>query len=493
MPEPLTDHAPFPRERLRMRLLCQHLLSDRGEVSQQALAQEIVNTYKEMDSERRLCFFELLAREFSPGEAAIRRAAASYERTPGPESLAAISAAVESPRRELFRRINTAPGGAETLVALREHLLDLCSQDAHLEALDADLKHLFRSWFNCGFLRLERITPNTSPRILEKLIRYESVHKIDGLPDLRRRLERDRWCFAFFHPALPDEPIIFAEVAAAAGGIGDVESLLDVQGPVLAPENADTAIFYSINNCLKGLRGIPFGNFLIRRVMAEIAAEFPNITTFSTLSPLPRFSRALRDTRNEDGFTPGRLSRLLADYATPLTEASGRVDPVEGLFLLLEEPVAYRDVLAGPLRRLALAYLTRARQNGKLSDPVATFHLSNGAGLERINVFGNLRSYGLESSFGVMASYQYVASEVEENHECFVRDGRVRVAKNLCVENAIVSAAWQSATEQSAAGADQEEQKHFPVGAHIGMIAAVCQPAMKPDPHGTQAIRLTSD
>jgi malonyl-CoA decarboxylase len=444
MSEPLTDHPPFLREQLRMRLLCQHLLSERGEVSQQVLAREIVNTYREMDSEERLCFFEWLCREFSPDEAAVRRAAASYARTPGPESLAALSTAVESPRRELFRRVNTAPGGTETLVALREHLLDLSSQDMHFEALDADLKHLFRSWFNCGFLRLKRITPNTSPLILEKVIRYESVHKINGLPDLRRRLEQDRWCFAFFHPALPLEPLIFAEVAAAAGGTGDVESLLDIHGPVLAPEKADTAIFYSINNCLKGLRGIPFGNFLIRRVMAEIAAEFPNITTFSTLSPLPRFSQVLRDTRNEDGLTRGRLSRLLADYATSLTEASGRTDPVEALFLLLEEPLAHRDVLTGPLRRLALAYLTRARQHGKLSDPVATFHFSNGARLERINVFGNVRSYGLEASFGVTAGYQYVASEVEENHERFVRDGHVRVAKSLCLESAIVSAGWQA-------------------------------------------------
>jgi malonyl-CoA decarboxylase len=445
MPEPLTDKPPFLRERVSMRVLCQHLLSERGEVSQQELAQEIVNTYKEMDAEQRLCFFEMLCQEFAPDEAAIRCAAASYERAPGPETLAALSAAVESPRRELLRRVNTAVGGTETLVALRGHLLELDSLDMHFEALDEDLKQLFRSWFNCGFLRLERITPNTSPLMLEKLIRYESVHKISGLPDLRRRLEQDRWCFAFFHPALPEEPIIFVEVAAAAGGTGDVESLLDVHGPVLAPEKADTAIFYSINNCLKGLRGIPFGNFLIRRVMAEIAEEFPNITRFSTLSPLPRFSQALRDTQNEDGFTLSRLSRLLADYATSLTEASGRIDPVEALFLLLEEPLAHRDVLSGPLRRLALAYLTRARQNGKLSDPVATFHLSNGARLERINVFGNLRSYGLEASFGVMAGYQYVASELEENHEGFVRDGQVRVAKSLCLENAIVSAAWQGA------------------------------------------------
>jgi malonyl-CoA decarboxylase len=430
-----------------MRFLCRHLLSERGEASQTVLAQEIINTYRAMDSAQRLGFFEMLCREFSPDGAAIHRAVVDYERSPDTDSLAALSTAVEPPRQELIRRINTAPGGTRTLVALREHLLELSSNGANFDALDADLKHLFRSWFNRGFLRLERISWQTSALILEKLIRYESVHEINGWPDLRRRLEADRRCFAFFHPALTDEPIIFVEVALSNGLTGDLEPLLDVKAPVLTPENADTAIFYSINNCLQGLRNIPFGNFLIKQVVAELAAEFPNIKTYSTLSPLPHFSRALRDMQNEHGFTPVRLSRLLADYARDLTAAAGRRDPAEALFHLLEQPLSHRETLAAPLRRLALAYLTKARRDGKVYDPVTAFHLSNGARLERINDFGNLRPYGLTASFGVTANYRYMLAELEENHERFVRDGQIRVSSGLFRENKMVAAAWQATRE----------------------------------------------
>jgi malonyl-CoA decarboxylase len=205
------------------------------------------------------------------------------------------------------------------------------------------------------------------------------------------------------------------------GLTGDLEPLLDIHAPVVAPEKVDTAIFYSINNCLKGLRGVPFGNFLIKQVVSELAAEFPNIRTYCTLSPLPNFSQALRDQRNEQGFTHDRLSRLLGDYSRSLTVASRRRDSVEALFFLLEQPLAHRALLAEPLERLALAYLTQVRQSGKLDDPVATFHLSNGARLERINAFGNLRPYGLKASYGMTANYRYLPAELEENHERFVR------------------------------------------------------------------------
>src|ERR1700676_3545015 len=243
-----------------MLFLCRHLLSERGEASQTALAQEIINTYKAMNSAQRLAFFEMLSREFSPDEAAVNRAAADYRRKPGAKTLAALSAAVEAPRQELFRRINTAQRGTETLVALREDLIKLSSSDgADLTALDNDLRHLLKSWFNRGFLRLERISWQTSAAILEKLIRYESVHEINGWSDLHRRLEADRRCFAFFHPALSDDPIIFVEVALSKGLTTDLGPLLDIQPPLPAPAKAHTAIFYSINNCLQGLRGVPFG------------------------------------------------------------------------------------------------------------------------------------------------------------------------------------------------------------------------------------------
>ena len=332
-----------------MPFICRHLLSERGEASQTALAQEIITAYRTMNENQRLQFFEMLSRDFAPDSGAILHAAADYQRTPGPPTLAALSAAVESPRQELFRRINTAPRGTETLVKMRADLLS-SGNGTDFAALDLDLKHLFRSWFNRGFLHLERISWHTSALILEKLIDYESVHEINGWPDLRRRLEADRRCFAFFHPALVDEPIIFVEVALAKGLTGDLEPLLDVESPVLASDKADTAIFYSINNCLKGLRGVPFGNFLIKQVVAELGAELPNIRAYGTLSPLPQFSRALQDQQNKEGFTAERLSRLLAPHAKALMAAARRRDPVEALFLLLEDPVAHRDALAAANR-----------------------------------------------------------------------------------------------------------------------------------------------
>jgi malonyl-CoA decarboxylase len=431
-----------------MRFLCRHLLSERGEASQTVLAQEIINTYKTMNAAQRRGFFEILCREFSPDESDILRAASEYQQTRSAKSLTALSASVEAPRQELIRRINTAAGGTETLVALREHLLELAGNGSDFDALDADLKHLFRSWFNRGFLHLERISWQTSALILEKLIRYESVHEINGWPDLRRRLEADRRCFAFFHPALTNEPIIFVEVALSQGLTGGLEPLLDIEAPVLAPEMADTAIFYSINNCLKGLRNVPFGSFLIKQVVAEITVEFPNIKVYSTLSPLPRFSAALNDRQNKYGFTPARLSRLLTDYARVLTAAAGRRDPVDAFYHLLEHPLLHRNALAAPLQRVALAYLTKARREGKLYDPVATFHLANGARLERVNAFGNLRPYGLQASFGLTANYRYMPAELEENHERFVRDGQIRVSSGLSREHKAVGAAWDEAQEQ---------------------------------------------
>jgi len=430
-----------------MRFLCRLLLSERGEASQTALAEEIINTYRNMNAAQRRGFFDMLCNEFSPEKSAIRHAAAEYDQTPGPETLAELFDAVEPPRQELIRRINTAPHGTETLVSLREDLLAETSHTAKFAPLDTDLKHLFKSWFNRGFLRVERISWQTSALILEKLIRYESVHEINGWPDLHRRLEADRRCFAFFHPALRDDPIIFVEVALSKGLGGGLEPLLDVHAPVLPAQEADTAVFYSINNCLKGLRGVPFGSFLIKQVVAELAAELPSIKTYGTLSPLPRFSQALHDTGNEDGFTRERLSRLLAEFARELMTAAKRRDPVDAFFHLLEHPLAHREVLSAPLERVAFAYLTRARQNGKLYDPVATFHLSNGARLERINAFGNLRPYGLEASFGVTVNYRYLPAELEENHERFIRRGQIRVSDGLFREHKRLTAAWQPSRE----------------------------------------------
>lgn len=450
MPSFLSNLIRLVRERrgTDMDFLCHHLLSERGEASQTVLAQEIIKGYTGMNAAERHSFFEMLCRKFGPDEDAILQAAAAYKRTPSAANLAVLSAAVEAPRQELLRRINTAARGTETLVAMRGHLLE--SADGNdFQPLDADLKHLFRSWFNRGFLRMERITWHTSALTLEKLMAYESVHEINGWPDLRRRLEADRRCFAFFHPALSDEPIIFVEVALTKGLTSDLGPLLDIHAPVLPPAQADTAIFYSISNCLKGLRGIAFGNFLLKQVVTDLAAEVPNIKTYSTLSPLPNLARALQSQTDEYGFTRERLSRLLADHAQALSDAGSRRDPVEAFLEMLKQPLANRDVLAKPLQRIAMAYLTQMRQSGKLYDPVATFHLSNGARLERIHAFGNLRPYGLQASFGLTANYLYVPADLEENHERFVREGEIRVSHELEREYKIVAEAWRGEPHKS--------------------------------------------
>jgi malonyl-CoA decarboxylase len=424
--------------------LCHKLLSERGEASQTALAQEIISAYQGMSPEKRLEFFQILCREFAPDPAAILRAAGEYQKAPGSASLAALTAAVEPPRQELFRRINTAWHGTETLVTMRGHLLEIVDGNKELTVLDADMRHLFRSWFNRGFLRLERVSWQTSARVLEKLISYETVHEIHGWPDLRRRLEADRRCFAFFHPALDDEPVIFLAVALTRDLTGNLDPLLDIHAPVLPTNHAETAIFYSINNCLSGLRGVPFGNFLIKQVVADLAAEFPGLRCYATLSPMPRFSRAIHDSENAEGFTRDRLRRLTGEWAASLERAAGRRDAVEALLHLLKDPLHHQVILAEPLRRLALAYLTQARREGKLYDPVATFHLYNGARIEHINAFGNLRPYGVKDSFGVTVNYRYLPDDLEENHERFVREGEIQVARGLSRELREVAAQWKN-------------------------------------------------
>ena len=423
--------------------LCRQLISERGEASQTALAQELIAGYEELNDAQRLEFFQMLCRDFAPDEASISKAAGNYHHSPSFGNYKALAIAMVSPMQKLFQRMNTAPRGTETLVGIRGRVVRLLADHPELTPLDAELRYLFGFWFNRGFLRLERIGWHTSALVLEKLIEYESVHEINGWSDLRRRLAPDRRCFTFFHPALANEPVIFVEIALTQGLAGELDPLLDVNAPVLEPEQADTAVFYSISNCLHGLRGISFGSFLIKQVVVELGAELPGIKLFGTLSPLARFARALRDQHNPEGFTRPRLSRLLADYEERLLTESGQGDRVEALLHLLEDPLAHREALAKPLHRLALAYLTQVRANGRVIDPVAYFHLTNGARLERINPFSNLRPYGLSQSFGLTANYRYVPDELEENHEHFVREGQIRVSSRLLTEQRMVAELWE--------------------------------------------------
>ena len=384
--------------------LCEALLGERGEVSGAALAREAMAAYHQLDERGRSEFFDVLGQEFAPSPEAIGKAADAYRDDPVPRNLIRLQEVIESARQELFRRLNMAPGGTEALVEMRRQLLRGLDEHPEWRGIDADLLHLFRSWFNRGFLRLERIDWRTSAIVLEKLIHYEAVHAIQGWRDLRRRLEADRRCFGFFHPQLRDEPLIFIEVALTRGMSAQVQPLLDINSPVASPAQADCAIFYSITNCLEGLRGTSFGNLLIKQVAEDLKREFPHLKTFATLSPIPGFCRWL-------GKTETRVQLAMG------AEAEARLALLAGIEVpgwhLGEVP----ELLQKLLQRVCAWYLLHAKLNDEPFDPVARFHLGNGAALERLNWLGDTSESGVARSAGMMVNYVYRLEDVEHNHE----------------------------------------------------------------------------
>jgi len=386
------------------------LLSERGEASGALLARELHGVLRTLDAGDRHGFQLYLATEFQPHTAALRAAAERYLADGTAEAAAALAQAADPPRQELLRRMNMAPGGTGTLIAMRSEITSHSRHEPELKLLDADLKHLFASWFNRGFLELRRIDWQTPAAVLEKLIAYEAVHAIKGWDDLRRRLAPDRRCFAFFHPALPGEPLIFVEVALVDGLAMSMPPLLsqDVEEDTARAQaaGADTAIFYSISNCQDGLRGVSFGNFLIKQVVEELQVEFPQLKRFSTLSPVPGFRRWLTQRLAEESNPDAALLPKLA-------RDGWWHDPEQG------EP------LRAALMRLCATYLTRRPSPGNRIDPVARFHLGNGARLERINWLGNTELRAIQESFGIMVNYLYDHDSIENNHEAFVRDGTI--------------------------------------------------------------------
>jgi malonyl-CoA decarboxylase len=412
------QYSPVPRGATRTAkkaiALCHSLLSERGEVSGSRLAAEALDSYQALDERGRRAFFDSLIREFSPDPEEVGQAGDAYRSDPSAENLARLQRVVEPPRQELFRQLNLAPDGTRILVAMRSQVLQ--ESDPLLKPIAADLAHLFTSWFNRGFLVLRRIDWRTPAVILEKLIQYEAVHQIHGWHDLRRRLETDRRCYAFFHPALPDEPIIFIEVALTRGMSDNVQALLDPDSPVLDAEAAEWAIFYSITNCQQGLRGVPFGSFLIKRVVEDLSAEFPRIKNFATLSPIPGFRRWLSEKDPALQANP-----KLSPFAAAVEKLDGSQRPQEALPADCE-----RHLLP-----LAAYYLLHAKQRQEPLDPVARFHLKNGARLERINWLGDTSAPGLERSAGLTANYVYKLPDVERNHEFYVREHKVRASREI--------------------------------------------------------------
>ncbi len=425
------------QERIHKQMLdC--LESKGGEVSARARAAALGHVYLALDSTGRARFLNLLATKFDIDPSlvdaaieAVRTAKDAQSRAIAEEKL---RAALVAPRLKLLTQFNALPEGVKFLVDMRAELLPLVRQNPALKGLDNDLKNLLTSWFDVGFLELRLITWDSSPAsLLEKLIAYEAVHAIASWDDLKNRLDSDRRCFAYFHPRMPDEPLIFVEVALVNGIAGNVQDLLDENAPVIDPSQADTAIFYSISNAQKGLAGISFGNFLIKGVVAELAREFKNLKTFSTLSPIPGFRSWLDEVLAE-----GQANLLTPSERRTLNAATGRAGGAKGgLKRILEtddwcKDESLRNALHGPLLRLAAQYLVKAKgRDGRTRDPVAHFHLSNGAIMERLNWMGDSSLNGIRQSSGMMINYLYNLDRIEDNHEAYSGARQVKTSSSI--------------------------------------------------------------
>ena len=389
--------------------LCEALLSGRGEASGTAMAREVLDRYHDLDATGRLAFFEALARDFGPDRLRLVKAIEAWQAQPGDGNGSRLHFASEPRRQELIRRLNRAPGGTGDLVAMRADLLGFLDGRKDLAAVDSDVVHLLGSWFNRGFLVLRRIDWSTPANILEQIIRHEAVHEIRDWDDLRRRIDPvDRRCYAFFHPALADAPLIFVEVALTETIPNAIAPLLAVDRKPVGIERARTAVFYSISNTQRGLGGISFGNFLIKQVVEELRRELPKLDTFVTLSPVP-------------GFMPW----VTQANDVPLS------DEDRALLKRLDDPhwvehAEFAEQLRGVLEPLAAWYFLKARNpKGRVIDSVARFHLGNGARLERIDWLGDLSPKGLRESAGIMVNYLYRLDDIEKNHEAYANDGEV--------------------------------------------------------------------
>jgi malonyl-CoA decarboxylase len=386
--------------------LCRSLLSSRGEASALATASEILMRYRELDRSAKLEFFRMLLDEFGPSMEPLIAAARAFAASPDERAAEALHRLSEPRRQNLFRLLNQSAHGTAELIRMRADLLGMLSDHPELDPVDKDFQHLFRSWFNRGFLELRRIDWDTPAATLERIIRYEAVHEIEDWDDLRRRIDPpDRRLYAFFHPRLRDEPLIFVEVALAREITASIDLILSPERKMIETEQADTAVFYSISDCQPGLRGISFGNFLIKQVVEELRTELPQLTRFVTLSPAPLFSRWVAGQPIEE---LGIQAITKPDWWQDIKEASA-----------VEQKVT----------ALAAWYLTGPRDAaGRLLDPVARFHLGNGARLERINWLANTAPAGMASSHGIMVNYLYKLGEIERNHEAYASGQPVAVS-----------------------------------------------------------------
>jgi malonyl-CoA decarboxylase len=397
--------------------LCEDLLSGRGEASGVALAREILTRYGTLTIGPRIAFFEALAQRFGIDKGRMDQVIDAWRASPSDTTAAEVHVASEPRRQELFRRLNLAPGGTAALVSMREQLMDSLDHRDDLRAVDDDFVHLFSSWFNRGFLVLRRIDWSTPAIVLEKIIRYEAVHEIRDWEDLRRRIDPpDRRCFAFFHPAMVDEPLIFVEVALTRDIPAAIVPILAKDREITAIDKTRTATFYSISNCQRGLAGVSFGNLLIKHVVEEVSREIPGLQTFVTLSPVTNFADWLKRERAEE-------------KSAALTEADKTaLDALDQPGWWHNEETVAR--LRDPVMRAAAWYYLRARnRRGTPVDAVARFHLGNGARLERINWLADTSDRAMAQAHGLMVNYLYDLGDIEKNHEAYA-EGRTVVASN---------------------------------------------------------------
>jgi malonyl-CoA decarboxylase len=401
-----------------------------GEVLARANAANLGRSYLSLNATGRKRFFALLTADYGVNPARVEAAMNAVRKADGgngayARAVSDLRAALVPPRLTLLRKFNSLERGIKFVIDMRADLLDLTRESPEFRAIDGELRTLLHDWFDVGFLQLQRITWGAPASLLEKLIAYEAVHEIRSWDDLKHRLESDRRCYAFFHPSMPDEPLIFVEVALVDGIAANVLKLLDANGERVDPNEANTAIFYSISNAQKGLAGVGFGNFLIKRVVDDLSRELPNVKTFSTLSPIPGFRRWL-DERLADG--ADLLTHEEEDALDELVTPDGDQPLLIAALAVPDWPknAAHDGVLKPILLRLAAGYLLyQRRDGGRALDPVAHFHLSNGARVERLNWHGDLSAKGLKQSAGLMVNYLYALDRIEANHEAYISGGDI--------------------------------------------------------------------
>jgi malonyl-CoA decarboxylase len=396
--------------------LCDELLTDDGIVAGITIAREIWINYDKLDLEEKGIFFAKINKRYRPDYSNIRSASRNFIDRSNEETLSVLNKEVEGKRQELIRRLNLAPNGTPSLVKMREDLIYFLNKNKDLKAFDNDFRHLFKSWFNPGFLKLTRIKKDTDSNILQKIIKYERVHEIKSIEALYRRLENDRLFFAYFHPIVDKEPLVFVQVAFTKGVAKSIQKI--TEGTISNPDDYDSVTFYSISNANKGLQGITLGNFLIKRVVFEILQEFPKVKNFYTLSPLPGFAAWYLTQPDE------KIKKILKNY-----------DYRNLLFLKDEEDFNFNQskIIANEkaIKKLVYHYVVEEKIDKKPINPVTYFHLNNGAILYDIVLNANLSHYGYKESFGVMINYYYELNKIVENHHEFFDKNKIIIHDNL--------------------------------------------------------------